>query len=272
MSGRNRRLTQKEIDFLIKNCNLSLEELSKKLNKSKQAIYVKLRKLGLYKSKQRRFTNEEINFIKNNYGKIKCEEIAKKLNVKISKIMHKGYELGLKSNIPSRKIEQSSIEKVKNKFEIIEIIDCKKVKVICPFCKKYFIDTLHKLAQRTKSCGCVSIGKRKGTKYISSTYFKSIIQGAKNRNIEFSISIEYAEKILIQQNFKCILSGWDLVCGYVDLGDLTSSIDRIDSNKGYIEGNIQWVHKLINMSKQKLSNKDFIEMSKAVVKNYENNH
>ena len=44
----------------------------------------------------------------------------------------------------------------------------------------------------------------------------------------------------------------------------TASLDRIDSSKGYVEGNVQWVHKMINMSKQQYSQEEFIDMCKAV--------
>ena len=37
------------------------------------------------------------------------------------------------------------------------------------------------------------------------------------------------------------------------------SLDRIDSSKGYEENNVQWVHKDINLMKNKYDNKYFIE-------------
>ena len=45
------------------------------------------------------------------------------------------------------------------------------------------------------------------------------------------------------------------------------SIDRINSDIGYIEGNIQIVHKDINRIKWDLSDKDFYKLCKAVVFN-----
>ncbi len=38
----------------------------------------------------------------------------------------------------------------------------------------------------------------------------------------------------------------------------TASLDRINSNFGYIEGNVQWIHKLLNNTKNKMHNEDFI--------------
>lgn len=45
----------------------------------------------------------------------------------------------------------------------------------------------------------------------------------------------------------------------------TASLDRIDSAKGYVEGNVQWVHKRINLMKGTLSEKDFIAFCQMVV-------
>jgi hypothetical protein len=47
----------------------------------------------------------------------------------------------------------------------------------------------------------------------------------------------------------------------------TASLDRIDSSKGYEEGNIQWVHKHINFMKRTYSQEYFIDMCKKVADN-----
>jgi hypothetical protein len=72
----------------------------------------------------------------------------------------------------------------------------------------------------------------------------------------------YLADLLIEQDFKCALTGWDIEAMKVQVN--TASLDRIDSSKGYIEENVQWVHKMVNMSKQSYSQEEFIEMCKAV--------
>lgn len=42
------------------------------------------------------------------------------------------------------------------------------------------------------------------------------------------------------------------------------SLDRIDSNKGYIENNIQWVVKEINFMKNNLTEKEFFILCNSV--------
>lgn len=90
---------------------------------------------------------------------------------------------------------------------------------------------------------------------------------AKRRNIPFEISAEYLWRLLEKQNFQCALSGVSL---YIRRNDTTASPDRIDSTKGYIEGNIQWVHKRINDMKRNDSDETLIDWCKKIVKYNEN--
>jgi hypothetical protein len=43
------------------------------------------------------------------------------------------------------------------------------------------------------------------------------------------------------------------------------SIDRIDSTKGYIPNNIQWVDKRINIMKNKMDEQEFLSICKKIV-------
>lgn len=67
-----------------------------------------------------------------------------------------------------------------------------------------------------------------------------------------------------KSNGKCSLTGRDIY-----LGD-NASPDRIDSSIGYVEGNIQWVHKDVNIMKNMFDNDYFITMCHAVSRNCEN--
>lgn len=50
----------------------------------------------------------------------------------------------------------------------------------------------------------------------------------------------------------------------MDLVFISRSIDRIDSSVGYVEGNMQWVHKDVNRMKQEFSESYFIETCRLV--------
>lgn len=120
---------------------------------------------------------------------------------------------------------------------------------------------------RCKKCGNKSFITDEGEIEINAiilSKFRSIVQSLPNRKkvsqFDFNITPEYLND-LYNQNSKCALSGIDLS---IDLNKTVQqqniSIDRIDSNLGYIEGNVQLVDKRINMMKGSLSNKEFIDL------------
>lgn len=103
---------------------------------------------------------------------------------------------------------------------------------------------------------------------LSLSYFNSIKTRCKIHKKDFHISIEYAWDVFLKQEGKCAISGIKLIFPSCSIRKRlqTASIDRIDSKKGYIEGNIQWVHKYINIMKWDLSQKDFIEFVMIIAK------
>lgn len=93
-----------------------------------------------------------------------------------------------------------------------------------------------------------------------------IKRSAYRRNITFDISQKYAWDVYVRQCGKCIYTGIVLTfCR--EYRSNTASLDRIDSTKGYIIGNVQWVHKDINMAKRTMKHLDFIELCKKVTYN-----
>lgn len=122
----------------------------------------------------------------------------------------------------------------------------------------------------TKSCGCLTKRKNnnsplyKGYKGISGQKWSSLKIEAKKRNIEFNITIEYIWNLFLKQDKKCALSNLNIYIYSDNKIKNTASLDRIDSSKGYIEDNVQWVHKNINQMKWNFKQKYFIEMCLAV--------
>ena len=76
--------------------------------------------------------------------------------------------------------------------------------------------------------------------------------------------------MFLKQNKKCALSNVELCFGTLadvrnkGCREALASLDRIDSTKGYEIGNVQWIHKKLNIMKQNLSDLDFIEWCKKV--------
>ena len=112
----------------------------------------------------------------------------------------------------------------------------------------------------------------KGFGDISGDYWDSIKRGAngskgRRKPLDFSITIHYAWDLYLKQNKKCALSGQQIRINYNQRENHTASLDRIDSSIGYIEGNVQWVHKDINMMKRTYDENYFIKMCKLVANN-----
>jgi len=107
------------------------------------------------------------------------------------------------------------------------------------------------------------------TENISLMEYKKLQRQAELRGIEFNVTPEYLENIF---NGRCYLSGIKLnigtysrIGGICDLGN--ASLDRIDSSIGYVENNVAWVYKPINIMKQSLSRNEFIDLCRVIAEN-----
>lgn len=104
---------------------------------------------------------------------------------------------------------------------------------------------------------------------ITGQFPRHVWENTKNRAREkgFAINIDedYLNELLIKQDFYCALSGVKLVSSR-DNSTNTISIDRIDSSKGYIKGNVQIVHKDANLCKRNLNEIYFMKLSDQIAK------
>jgi hypothetical protein len=95
---------------------------------------------------------------------------------------------------------------------------------------------------------------------ISKLHYNSCKQKAKDRNIEFNVTGHYINTIYQLQNGKSTFSDIQLFSYYRKKHATSAnvySIDRIDSNVGYIEGNIQLITKIENFMKGTLNQPEF---------------
>lgn len=90
--------------------------------------------------------------------------------------------------------------------------------------------------------------------------FESYKHGAKIRNFVFEIEIQEVWDLFLKQKRKCALTGWDICFGK----QITASLDRIDSKKGYTSDNIQLIHKDINILKMDWPESFLFDASKAI--------
>jgi hypothetical protein len=126
-----------------------------------------------------------------------------------------------------------------------------------------------------KSKGCLECNNSRpgetnplwgGFKNISGKYYGRIKRNAIKRNIIFDITIEYINQVLVDQDFKCNLSKLPIYFSHSkkDNYGATASIDRIDSNEGYVVGNIQWIHKDINLMKNHFNQDYFLDICEKI--------
>lgn len=118
------------------------------------------------------------------------------------------------------------------------------------------------------SCGCLNRGKRhsayKGYQGLSGVFFGKYKYDAKRRKLSFNLTPKYIWDLLVKQNHQCHFTGRQLTLPSITGDSFTASLDRIDSTKGYIKGNVQWTHHDINIAKQRLTNEAFVQLCKEV--------
>jgi hypothetical protein len=125
---------------------------------------------------------------------------------------------------------------------------------------------------KIKSCGCQKNSKSNngnwlGYKELSGRVYGHYKYNAIKRGIKWDITIEDMWNAYIQQNKKCAYTDIELFLEPKTIRNRTGincSLDRINSNKGYIKGNIQWVYKSINIVKNTLEHKEFIFLCKKI--------
>jgi len=170
------------------------------------------------------------------------------------------------------KLTAIELEKDKNGYNTRYL--CK-----CDCGNTHSVSKSHLRSGRITHCGCV---RHEGAKHqswsgvgeISGDFWYGHVvrsaDGSKGGRVkkELTLTMEQAWELFLKQDRKCALSGTKLQFPKRSKNkSWTASLDRIDSSKGYILGNVQWVHKDINIMKNRFDNQYFIEICKLVTKN-----
>jgi hypothetical protein len=96
------------------------------------------------------------------------------------------------------------------------------------------------------------------------------LQDAKARSFKYNhpepdVDREYLYELFQQQEGKCALSGAILK---IEKRAVTClSLDKIDPEKGYVKGNVQWVAWAVNRAKGDMATDVFLDMCKQVIEN-----
>jgi hypothetical protein len=107
--------------------------------------------------------------------------------------------------------------------------------------------------------------------YLGRTVSKTRYRAEVQKGIHFHINIDHVMKLLVEQDGKCSYTGWEME--FTRGGDLHGcnpmgcTIDRIDSTKGYVKGNVHLVCWIVNKTKSDLTSEQFLTICESVFKN-----
>jgi len=177
---------------------------------------------------------------------------------------------------PLNEAQQKIEDQIKvNDFSFFES-HIKKMRItptfICKLCGDDDVLNFY-VSNKTKCKKCISLEmkkkytngdffgrKEKNEKWTFSNFIHYKVQQAKHRSIrkgiDFNISNEIIESVFKKQDGKCYFTNIELTFSTHDWYSL--SIDRLDNNLGYIEGNVVLVTRFVNSSKNTMTVLDFI--------------
>jgi len=169
-----------------------------------------------------------------------------------------------------------------------------KVIVECTTCGKQFerakkeVTRSQKIGRKTycsRSCSGKanqhSLGKHHGngiTTHLNAgnrrtpqTPFKWFMKNVNNRNKEVDIDIDYIMELWDKQKGTCPFTGWRLELPknssvFADGNRVRrASLDRIDSNKGYVKSNVRFISVMANLCKNNFTDQEVRLFCEAVV-------
>lgn len=207
-----------------------------------------------------------------------CKQISKEINISaptISRALNKHNiekRIGTRKGCKNEKVHVPKIDLSGKQHYDLKIIKYVQGGWLCE-CKcgqTKIYNTKRITGDNVRSCGCrrkINGNKHhfwKGYGEISESFYGSYYRKAVDRKIVYDVSIEYLWELFLKQDKKCSISKIPLNMLHKNR---TASLDRIDSKQGYIEGNVQWVHKTINKIKWDLDQNEFIKWCKIVSEN-----
>lgn len=190
-------------------------------------------------------------------------QIARETGYSSSYINKLCQKYAISSPLRTKIKKEDMIGKVFTNLTVIEQVrnnkhNTARFKCLCKCGNEKEVDKCHLLNGMTRSCGCLAAKKRYGD--ISGAYFNNIRRCANQRDIEFNITIQDIWTQYLLQDKRCKLTNLPIkfAKNFKQQKEIQSaSLDRIDSSKGYVIGNIQIVHKRVNAMKGNLDQEEF---------------
>lgn len=219
-----------EKDYIVD--GLTIAQMSVKYNVSRNILYRRCREYGI---KLRRESKRRIDLTNDKYGLLRV--------ISLDHVNEKGRSYWLcKCECGTKKVVSSKNLRAKGK------------------------------RGRTGSCGCMKQNYDYGildeSKWIFPRFvWTGIVRNANDKNREMNITPEYISRLYIDQKGLCSISGVEIQFSEKvrdSPKEQTASLDRIDSSKGYIIGNCQWIHKDLQSMKLDRTQEKFINWCKII--------
>lgn len=155
--------------------------------------------------------------------------------------------------------KECNVKKFKYEFDQINK-NRKNFRKICKVCRKNRWNYLKSDFKNKNGISYETYKKGKSKENFLRICLANAKTRAKNKQIDYNISIEFLLELLSKQNNKCNISQQKLTF-IIGQGIINTnvSIDRIDSNKGYAKDNIQLICYIVNIMKNNMTMKEFIQ-------------
>jgi hypothetical protein len=99
--------------------------------------------------------------------------------------------------------------------------------------------------------------------------FVEYLRRTRQRSYPFDLDLPFLKELWQQQGGRCAISNLPIELTGVARSKLNlASLDRKDSGKGYIKGNVQFVAYCINLAKNNLTDEDAHSLMRLICKNY----
>ena len=148
----------------------------------------------------------------------------------------------------------------------------------CPSCnnsqsylRKNYAEESLRLGKLCKACSNKQVSNchRGWYRGIRVSWFNQFKAGAETRGLTWELTMDDVADVYEKQDQKCALTDDSIAFPEVGIPQKAlASIDRIDSSKGYVQGNIQLVTRKVNMMKQSYSQELFIQTCTKVAKKF----
>ena len=123
------------------------------------------------------------------------------------------------------------------------------------------------MAKRAEQARNQWLKAEKSVPHLVSQMLSAAKSRAKKYGFDFNIEKKDIENLLEKYNWTCQATGHKLTSKFND--PYKVSLDRINSNKGYVKGNIRIVATAFNYMKNEYTDRQFYKIAKSFVEMYE---